>query len=83
MCAAVARMRTGPSDRAYPGRVTRRGIVSAEDQDRINRARSEMEAKEADFRRIVLEVTTRSSVRETAKAAGIGHATVERWMRGE
>lgn len=58
-----------------------RGTVSAQDAEAIRQARMKLEAAEAEFRNVVLDVTTRSSVRETAKAAGLSSNTVQRWRQ--
>lgn len=62
--------------------------VSADDEDAIRRARAEMEAREAEFRRgeaafrrVVVDVATRSSDRETAKVAHVSTNTLTRWKR--
>lgn len=59
-----------------------RGIVSAEDLEAIQTARARRDAAERDFRQTVVDVTTRSSVRETAKAAEVSPDTISRWKRG-
>ena len=61
--------------------MNRRGIVSAEDHEAIRNARVHRDQAEREFRAIVLEVTTRSSVRETAKAAEVSPDTISRWKR--
>ena len=58
-----------------------RGIVSDEDHERIRAARAQRDQAEAAFRATVLDVTTRSSVRETAKAAHVSPDTIVRWKR--
>jgi hypothetical protein len=67
--------------RGYSVRVNPRGIVSAEDHERIRAARQARDAAEQAFHRIVVDVTTRSSVRETAKSAGVSPDTIVRWKR--
>jgi hypothetical protein len=61
--------------------VNPRGIVSAEDAEHIRAARVARDTAEAQFRATVLDVTTRSSVRETAKAAHVSPDTIVRWKR--
>jgi DNA-binding MurR/RpiR family transcriptional regulator len=62
--------------------VNPRGIVSDEDRRRISAARDQAQTAEAEYRAIVVDVTTRSSIRETAKAAGVSPDTIVRWRRG-
>jgi transcriptional regulator with XRE-family HTH domain len=61
--------------------VNPRGIVSAEDHERIRAARLARDASQREFQSIVVDVTTRSSVRETAKSAGVSPDTIVRWKR--
>ena len=60
-----------------------RGIVSDIDHERIRAARARRDIAEREFRETVLDVTTRSSVRETAKAAAVSPDTISRWKRGD
>jgi hypothetical protein len=61
--------------------VNPRGIVSAEDHERIRAARAARDAAEANYRAVVVDVTTRSSIRETAKSAAVSPDTIVRWKR--
>jgi DNA-binding MurR/RpiR family transcriptional regulator len=61
--------------------VNPRGIVSDDDKRRITAARAQAETAEAEYHAIVVEVTARSSIRETAKAAGVSPDTIVRWRR--
>jgi hypothetical protein len=61
--------------------VNPRGTVTSEDADLIKQAHAEKVAADANWRRVVLDVTTRSSVRETAKVAGISPDTITQWKK--
>ena len=56
--------------------------MTTEDADRIQAARAQKAAADANWRRVVLEVAERSrSVRETAKVAGISPDTITQWKK--
>jgi hypothetical protein len=61
--------------------VNPRGTVTSEDADLIKQAHAEKVAADANWRRVVLDVATRSSVRETAKVAGISPDTITQWKK--
>jgi hypothetical protein len=61
--------------------VNPRGTVTSEDADLIKQARAQKVAADANWRRVVLDVATRSSVRETAKVAGISPDTITQWKK--
>jgi hypothetical protein len=61
--------------------VNPRGIVTPEDADLIEQARAQKTAADANWRRVVLDVAARSSVRETAKTARISPDTITQWKK--
>jgi len=63
--------------------VNPRGIVTATDHELIRAARTRRDIAEREFRETVLAVASRSSVRETAKAAAVSPDTISRWKRGD
>ena len=63
-----------------------RGTVSPEDAEHIRAAKAELDAADAErekkhaaFVAVVRDVTTRSSIRETATTAGLSTRTVRLW----
>lgn len=67
----------------YTGRVTERRPVSDEDKRRLREARAQLDAAEAAWKATVLDVESRSSVREVAAETGLSTNTVSRWKRGD
>lgn len=65
----------------YVGGVNPRRTVTQQDADRIAQARAAKDAAEANWRAVILDVTTRSSIRETAKEAGISPDTITQWKK--
>jgi transposase len=61
--------------------VNPRGTVTTEDADRIQAARAQKAAADANWRTVVLDVAARSSIRETAKVAGISPDTITQWKK--
>ena len=60
-----------------------RGIVSVEDLEALEAARTLKRAADENWRNTVLAVAERSSVREAAKAAEVSPDTISRWKRGD
>ena len=63
-----------------------RGTVSPEDAEhiraakaRLDEARAELDKQHAVFVAVIRDVTTRSSIRETATTAGLSTRTVRLW----
>lgn len=61
--------------------MNQRGIVSEEDAERIERARAAKAHADANWRAVVLEVAGRSSIRATAKVAGVNPDTIVEWKK--
>lgn len=58
-----------------------KGVVTVQDAELIRHARAERALAEANWRRTVLEVAARSSIREAAKVAGISPETITQWKK--
>lgn len=58
-----------------------RGTVTPEDADLIEQARAQKAAADANWRQVILDVASRSSIRETAKTARISPDTITQWKK--
>jgi DNA invertase Pin-like site-specific DNA recombinase len=63
--------------------VTQRGQLSPEDEQRLADAKVQhddaVEAVTAAYRRLVLEMVAKSSLREVSRATGLSTNTLQRW----